>query len=66
MRCRYGSEFVCGESNGVHLGGCSGLQTWLTAVDHCEAVGARLCTVNELLSDEVRGTGCNKDFKEVI
>ena len=34
---------------------------WDTAQAMCFAVGARLCTVEELEADETRGTGCNFD-----
>jgi len=58
----YGSTSVCGETDALVLGGeCSGLLTWDDARDYCQHGGARLCTANELLDDEVRGTGCNYD-----
>lgn len=54
----FGSASVCGESD-KGLGGCSGYLDWSSARDFCQAGGARLCTLEELLDDEVRDTGCN-------
>jgi len=61
---KYGSKSVCGESD-LGLGGCSGVKSWDDAVDFCAAAGARLCTADELLDDEARGTGCSYDGKRV-
>jgi hypothetical protein len=60
----YGSPLVCGESD-LGLGGCSGLMDWVDARDHCEAAGARLCSVAELEADETRATGCGYDKESV-
>jgi hypothetical protein len=38
-------------------GVCNRAKTYNEAVDICEAVGARLCTEEELLADCARGTG---------
>jgi hypothetical protein len=42
-------------------GVCNRAKTYNEAVDICEAVGARLCTEEELLADCARGTGCGFD-----
>lgn len=60
----HGSLDVCGESD-LSLGGCSGDLTWAGAKAFCEHAGARLCTMEELQSDETRGTGCSYDNKLV-
>jgi hypothetical protein len=57
---RFGSASVCGESL-LGLGGCSAWLEWADANAFCKAGGARLCTSNELQSDEARGTGCQFD-----
>ena len=38
-------------------GSCSGLLTWPKANNFCVSKGARLCTRQELLDEEPRGTG---------
>jgi hypothetical protein len=53
----FGSTGVCGESNVDNI--CSGDVTWDAARAFCQAAGARLCTLAELLNDEARDTGCN-------
>jgi len=60
----YGSSEVCGESD-LGLGGCSGFVTWAKAEEFCTNAGARLCSANELASDEARATGCTHDRKHV-
>ena len=40
---------------------CFTSSTHVEATEICELVGARLCTVNELLADVARGTGCGYD-----
>jgi hypothetical protein len=45
------------EINGV----CNSAKTYTEAVNICGAVGARLCSKEELLADCPRGTGCNFD-----
>jgi len=52
---------VCGESDKGISGGCSGLVTWEQGHSTCQTVGARLCTLEEMSSDETRGTGCGYD-----
>ena len=61
---RFGDPKVCGESN-KNLGGCSGELTWADANMFCETAGARLCTLDELLNDEPRGTGCLYNWVQV-
>ena len=60
----YGSTAVCGESD-LGLGGCSGEMSFVEAETFCTAIGARLCTLSEVESDETRGTGCGYDSKLV-
>ena len=38
---------------------------FLQAIDKCKTFGARLCTVEELLANEVTGTGCGFDASNV-
>jgi hypothetical protein len=58
----FGDSLVCGESDATSLGGsCSGLKTWANAKQFCEAGGSRLCTLDELMQDETRLTGCQYD-----
>jgi len=63
----YGSATVCGETDApeINEGECSGLVTWDTAREICQAGGTRLCSLSELLDDEARGTGCNYDYELV-
>jgi len=56
----FGSSEVCGESN-LGLGGCSGFMSWSEAQEFCANAGARLCSADELKSDEARSTGCSLD-----
>jgi hypothetical protein len=60
----YGSDYsnVCGESDAWE-GGCEVGSTvdFETAANLCMGVGARLCTLSELLLNEGRGTGCSFD-----
>ena len=64
----FGRASVCGESDVVtHLSG-SGCHTDVdafTALAVCRSVGARLCTEEELATDETRGTGCGFDARLV-
>jgi len=57
----YGDSLVCAESDAEPFGGCSGDVSWSDGKAFCENVGARLCTVTELLNLETRGTGCRLD-----
>ena len=60
----YGSDYqnVCGESD-AWAGGCDVGSTvnFETAANLCMGVGARLCTLSEILLNEGRGTGCQFD-----
>eukprot|EP01045_Picozoa_sp_COSAG04_P012659 COSAG04_NODE_861_length_9806_cov_5.052127_3_plen_210_part_00 len=38
---------------------------WKHALDICEGVGARLCTVDELIHENTRATGCGHDCEMV-
>ena len=60
----FGSDTVCGESN-PDARGCLGFTTWDTAIDACQDVGARLCTLAELQNEEAKDTGCNANDKLV-
>ena len=60
----FGSSEVCGESEFV-TGQCSGLLDLKDARRFCQAGGARLCSLEELLDDEARETGCNYDVERV-
>ncbi len=58
----YGDPEVCGESDADVMGGaCSGAVSFEAARALCQHGGARLCTSDELLADEAKGTGCNYD-----
>lgn len=41
--------------------GCSGQVSWTEGQIFCSKLGARLCTLDELLHDEVAGTGCEAE-----
>eukprot|EP01052_Picozoa_sp_SAG31_P047104 SAG31_NODE_9284_length_1304_cov_1.387552_2_plen_225_part_01 len=71
-----GSDQVCGESDhGFDTGSTlcfggnidGGLDTatdgWFHAQTICFGMGARLCTSEELLADETRGSGCQHDLE---
>jgi len=57
---KYGSPLVCGDSKWPG-NGCTYDATYSEAVATCDSVGARLCTLAELQSNEVKGTGCGMD-----
>ena len=57
----FGSPEVCGESD---LPGCNEAD-FDTARDLCADNDARLCTIDELLADESRGSGCGYDNRRV-
>ena len=58
----YGSADVCGETDATSLGGvCSGALNYASAVEFCEAAGARICSLGEVNNLEVKGTGCGYD-----
>ena len=61
----YGSAEVCAATSQAPIGVCASGYTWAQAEDVCLTAGARLCTVNELLDDESRGTGCGYDAHHV-
>lgn len=55
-------ENVWGESVlGTSGDGCYHAETFSSAVSICENAGGRLCTVEELLADCTRGSGCSHD-----
>ena len=61
----FGSASVCAASDAPPLSTCSGYASWTAAAETCENVGARLCTLDELVGDEARGTGCDYDYEIV-
>lgn len=58
-----GDDSVCGFSK-VDNGECA-TGTYTEAKTICAAVGARLCTADELMADETKGTGCKGDCARV-
>jgi hypothetical protein len=60
----YGDTDICGSSVN-NKNQCSNKKNFGGAKSFCESFGARLCTLNELLDDEVKGTGCALDAKPV-
>jgi hypothetical protein len=59
----HGTAKVCAES--TIEGSCSGEVTFAEAEALCGGIGARLCTLPELLENETRGTGCWYDLELV-
>lgn len=59
-----GHPSICGGTDESGLG-CSGEVSHAEARAHCEAMGGRLCTVDELLSNETQGTGCDYDDRGI-
>ena len=58
-----GSAKVCGESdNGL---ACTVGVSWAEADQICGSIGARLCSITELQTDETRSSGCGFDSKWV-
>jgi len=64
----HGSDSVCGQSEVDYdddaasgEGSCTGAVIFTTAYWTCDDIGARLCSIDELLNDETRGSGCNYD-----
>lgn len=55
----FGSPKVCGASR--FAGKCPEPLAFIEAREFCLSQGARLCTTEELLSDEARGSGCRMD-----
>ena len=60
----YGDADLCGRSKDSDEE-CSGNVNFDAARDFCQAMHARLCSVEELLRDEARGTGCSYDSQLV-
>ena len=66
----HGSDQVCGSSTLVFDGvetvestcfGTEAINGWSHASAICTGVGARLCTVDEIMLDEIHGTECNHE-----
>lgn len=55
---KYNGCSVWGESD---IPTCEHASTWAEAVNQCHAIGARLCTAQELSDDCTRGSGCGHD-----
>ena len=56
-----GSPAVCGASPSRVVGGCWDASTFGDAAEVCASFGSRLCTLDELMNNEVTGTGCGFD-----
>jgi len=56
---------VCGASDASPLGGCSGDLSWAAARSFCQDVGARLCTLQEVVNEEPALSGCGYDIRRV-
>jgi len=54
---------ICGESDAAPLSGCSGQLDFAAALIFCEDVGARLCSVDEVLNREAADSGCGYDYE---
>ena len=62
----WGSSTVCGGSEfDTTSPVCDEADTWEVARATCESVGARLCTLTEISSDETRDTGCGLDSEQL-
>jgi hypothetical protein len=61
----YGTRDVCGGSELPGAESCLEAQTFAEAQRACDVFGARLCTLNEIESDEARATGCGFDRQKV-
>lgn len=59
-----GDLSVCGQSALVD-GECAELSAFDDAAAMCYEMGARLCTADELIGDETKGTGCKGDCGNV-
>ena len=59
-----GDPNVCAESDSGIDGGCA-QNGWIEAQATCYEVGARLCTISEIIAGETQGTGCSHDNREV-
>jgi len=60
----FGSPAVCGTSY-LRTGQCFSTGTWSQAASFCSSAGGRLCSVSEVLADEVASTGCGGDEKRI-
>lgn len=61
----FGDANVCGNSINPDTDKCSGKKPFARAENWCEGMGARLCTLEELMADEAKHTGCSYDSKRV-
>lgn len=59
----YGGESAADGGESSYMG--QRINGWSHALDICQGVGARLCTVEELLAENTRNTGCNHDCQMV-
>jgi len=57
----WGSPYTCGSSQCNNLGAVD----FATAKATCDAIGHRLCTLDEIQNNETRGSGCGYDFEVV-
>jgi subtilisin-like proprotein convertase family protein len=55
-----GSPWVCGQSSP-----CNSSATFVQAKAHCASMGGRLCTWQEIVDGEVKGTGCGFDSQRI-
>jgi len=63
-----GTTDVCGNVVGTSgdTNGCAqGNITWSQFKNYCEVSGGRLCTKDEVLAGEVKGTGCSHDYRGI-
>ena len=56
VQCAFNVELNPGNPNTTVME--ANMSTWEDAKDFCEAGGARLCTVDEIVFDETTGSGC--------
>ena len=56
VQCAFNVELNPGNPNTTVIE--ANMSTWEDAKDFCEAGGARLCTVDEIVFDETTGSGC--------
>eukprot|EP01043_Picozoa_sp_COSAG02_P017040 COSAG02_NODE_764_length_17402_cov_14.275155_1_plen_567_part_00 len=59
-----GDAAICAESDAGFAEGCV-QDGWTQAQATCFEAGARLCTVDEIVSGETQGTGCSHDNRQV-
>jgi len=60
----FGSEDICASAQDAPLSGCTAA-TWDQASNTCTNVGARLCTVDEIVGLEGKETGCDANGEYV-